>query len=70
MPADIVNALNAEIRKMLASPELGIFFANEGAEAETMTPQQFGDMMRIGNRALDQGRARGKYFDRLASARY
>jgi tripartite-type tricarboxylate transporter receptor subunit TctC len=31
---------------MLASPELGIFFANEGAEAETMTPQQFGDMMR------------------------
>jgi tripartite-type tricarboxylate transporter receptor subunit TctC len=46
MPADIVNALNAEIGKILASPELGIFLANEGAEAETMTPQQFGDMMR------------------------
>jgi len=46
MPADIVNALNKEIAKMLASPELGIFFANEGAESETMTPQQFGDMMR------------------------
>jgi tripartite-type tricarboxylate transporter receptor subunit TctC len=46
MPADIVKALNAEINKMLASPELATFFANEGAEAEAMTPQQFGDMMR------------------------
>jgi tripartite-type tricarboxylate transporter receptor subunit TctC len=47
MPANVVNALNAEIGKMLASPELGVFFANEGAESETMTPQQFGDMMRL-----------------------
>ena len=46
MPANIVNALNAEIGKILASPELGTFLANEGAETETMTPQQFGDMMR------------------------
>ena len=46
MPADVVNALNAEIGKMLTSPELGTFLTNEGAEAETMTPQQFGDMMR------------------------
>ena len=43
MPANIVNALNAEIGKILASPELGTFLANEGAEAETMTPQQFGE---------------------------
>lgn len=47
MPADIVNALNAEIGKMLSSPELGRFFTNEGAEAEPMTPQQFGNMMRL-----------------------
>jgi tripartite-type tricarboxylate transporter receptor subunit TctC len=47
MPADIVNALNAEIGKILASPELGTFLTNEGAEAETMTPRQFGDMMRL-----------------------
>ena len=47
MPADIVNALNAEIGKMLTSPELGTFLTNEGAEAEAMTPQQFGDMMRL-----------------------
>ena len=46
MPIDIINALNKEIAKILASPELGIFFTNEGAESETMTPQQFGDMMR------------------------
>ena len=26
--------------------ELANFFASEGAEAEPMTPQQFGDMMR------------------------
>ena len=47
MPADIVNALNAEIGKMLTSPELGKFLSNEGAEAETMTPQQFGELMRL-----------------------
>jgi tripartite-type tricarboxylate transporter receptor subunit TctC len=46
MPADIVNALNAEIGKMLTSPELSTILSNEGAEAQTMTPQQFGDLMR------------------------
>src|SRR5262245_36236443 len=46
MPENVVNALNAEINKMLASPELATFFTNEGAEVEAMTPQQFGDMMR------------------------
>jgi tripartite-type tricarboxylate transporter receptor subunit TctC len=47
MPADIVSALNAEIGRMLTSPELGTFLTNEGAEAEPMTPQQFGNMMRL-----------------------
>jgi len=46
MPADIVNALNSEIGKMLSSPELTTILANEGAEAETMTPQAFGELMR------------------------
>jgi tripartite-type tricarboxylate transporter receptor subunit TctC len=46
MPPNVVNALNAEIGNMLSSPELSKFLANEGAEAETMTPQQFGDLMR------------------------
>ena len=47
LPGDVVDALNAAINKILASPELGTFFTNEGAEAEAMTPQQFGDMMRL-----------------------
>jgi tripartite-type tricarboxylate transporter receptor subunit TctC len=47
LSADIVNALNAEIGKMLISPELVRFLTNEGAEAATMTPQQFGNMMRL-----------------------
>src|SRR5580704_14642229 len=47
MPADVVNALNAEIARMLAAPELNTFLSNEGAEAEAMTPRQFGDLMRL-----------------------
>jgi tripartite-type tricarboxylate transporter receptor subunit TctC len=47
MPADVVHALNSEIGKMLTSPELTTILANEGAEAETMTPRQFGDLMRL-----------------------
>jgi tripartite-type tricarboxylate transporter receptor subunit TctC len=47
MPADIVKALNAEIGKMLNSSELATFLSNEGAEAEAMSPQQFGDLMRL-----------------------
>ena len=46
MPANVVDALNAEIGKMLTSAELSTFLRNEGAEAEAMTPKQFGEMMR------------------------
>jgi tripartite-type tricarboxylate transporter receptor subunit TctC len=46
LPTEIVNKLNAEIGKMLTSPELITFLTDEGAEAEAMTPQQFTDMMR------------------------
>jgi tripartite-type tricarboxylate transporter receptor subunit TctC len=46
MPADIVNALNTAIGKQLDSPELKTILSAEGAEAATMTPQQFGDLMR------------------------
>jgi len=45
MPAPIVDQLNAEIGKMLTSPDLKKFLQNEGAEAATMTPQQFGELM-------------------------
>jgi tripartite-type tricarboxylate transporter receptor subunit TctC len=47
MSADVVNALNSEVGKMLNAPELATFLSNEGAEAEAMTPRQFGDLMRL-----------------------
>lgn len=46
IPPDVVNALNTEIGKQLASPELKKILSSEGAEAASMTPQQFGDLMR------------------------
>ena len=46
MQADVVAVLNAEINNALNAPEIGAFLAHEGAEAEAMTPRQFGDMMR------------------------
>jgi tripartite-type tricarboxylate transporter receptor subunit TctC len=45
MPAPIVDALNAEIGKMLTSPDLKKFLEGEGAEPVTMSPRQFGDLM-------------------------
>jgi tripartite-type tricarboxylate transporter receptor subunit TctC len=45
MPPDVVNALNAAINKALNSPEIEKFMASEGAEAQAMTPQQFGDLI-------------------------
>ena len=46
MPPDVINALNAEIGKLLASPELSKFLTSEGAEARAMTPQEFKDLIR------------------------
>jgi len=66
MPANVVNALNTEIGKILASP-------NSAPFSQMRAPRPNHDSAAIrrhdafGNRALDQGRARGKYFDRLAA---
>jgi tripartite-type tricarboxylate transporter receptor subunit TctC len=46
MPANVVNALNTAVGKQLDSPELKTILSSEGAEAATMTPQQFGELMR------------------------
>ena len=40
-PAPIVNRLNAEVNKVLASPEIKAAFLKEGAEAAPLTPSQF-----------------------------
>jgi tripartite-type tricarboxylate transporter receptor subunit TctC len=45
MPPEVVGKLNAAINKLLTSPELGKFFASEGAEPKAMTPQEFGDLI-------------------------
>jgi tripartite-type tricarboxylate transporter receptor subunit TctC len=47
MPQDIISTLNAAVNKLLASAELSQLLANEGAEAESMTPEQFGTLMRL-----------------------
>lgn len=41
MPADIVNLLNREINKILASPEIKATLLREGAEASPESPAQF-----------------------------
>jgi tripartite-type tricarboxylate transporter receptor subunit TctC len=40
-PRDIINRLNEEVVKALASPEVKERFAKLGADAWTMKPEQF-----------------------------
>jgi tripartite-type tricarboxylate transporter receptor subunit TctC len=40
-PRDIVNRLHDEVQKALASPEVKARFANLGADAWTLKPEQF-----------------------------
>ena len=41
-PAAVIAKLNAEIARILATPEAKTILANDGAEAVTSTPQEFG----------------------------
>jgi tripartite-type tricarboxylate transporter receptor subunit TctC len=41
-PHDIVDALNAELNRILATPEIKSFMAHEGAEPTPSTPEAFG----------------------------
>ncbi len=41
-PAPIIARLNAEVRKMMALPEVRDSFAKQGLEASTMSPEQLG----------------------------
>ena len=45
MPADIVNLLNREINKILASPEIKATLLREGAEASPESPSQFANRL-------------------------
>jgi tripartite-type tricarboxylate transporter receptor subunit TctC len=44
-PGPVIGALNSEINKALTSPEIQRFMEGEGAEAQALTPRQFGDLI-------------------------
>ena len=45
-PKDVVNAVNAEINKLLATPEMKHAIHAQGAEPQAMTPDQFGTQLK------------------------
>jgi tripartite-type tricarboxylate transporter receptor subunit TctC len=45
-PGPVIGVLNGEINKALTSPEIRRFMEGEGAEAQALTPQEFGDLIR------------------------
>ena len=45
-PAPIVNQLNQAVNQILATPQIKASFLREGALAASLTPQQFGDVIR------------------------
>ena len=45
-PKDIVNTLNAEVNKLLATPEMKDAIHAQGAEPQAMTPDQFGALLK------------------------
>ena len=52
MPADIVAKYNAELRAMLAEPDLRDIFAKQGVVAKTSTPEELGQALRAEYDAL------------------
>jgi tripartite-type tricarboxylate transporter receptor subunit TctC len=45
-PAPVVNQLNQAVNQILASPQIKANFLREGALTSSLTPQQFGDVIR------------------------
>jgi tripartite-type tricarboxylate transporter receptor subunit TctC len=46
VPAEIVAQVNAEMNKILVTPEMKEVFLREGAEPATMTPAQFANTIK------------------------
>jgi tripartite-type tricarboxylate transporter receptor subunit TctC len=46
-PAPIIARLNAEVRKMIALPEVRDSFAKQGLEASTMSPEELGAYIKV-----------------------
>ena len=45
-PKDIVATVNAEVNKLLATPEMKAAIIAQGAEPQSMTPEQFGALLK------------------------
>jgi tripartite-type tricarboxylate transporter receptor subunit TctC len=45
-PKEIVTTLNAEVNKLLATPEMKAAIIAQGAEPQGMTPEQFGTLLK------------------------
>lgn len=45
-PASVVNAVNAEVNKLLATADMKAAINAQGAEPEAMTPAQFGTLLK------------------------
>jgi len=45
-PKDIVAKVNAEVNKLLATPEMKAAIIEQGAEPQSMTPEQFGTLLK------------------------
>ena len=46
LPADIIAKINADMNKILGTPEMREVFMREGAEPATMTPEKFAQTIR------------------------
>ena len=44
-PAAVVNTINAEVNKLLATPEMKAAIQAQGAEPEALSPSQFGALL-------------------------
>jgi len=45
-PKEIVTTLNAEVNKLLSTPEMKAAIVAQGAEPQSMTPEQFGALLK------------------------
>jgi tripartite-type tricarboxylate transporter receptor subunit TctC len=45
-PKEIITTLNAEVNKLLATPEMKAAIIAQGAEPQSMTPEQFGTLLK------------------------
>ena len=64
-PPEVVARLNAELTRIIRSPEVRARLTAQGAEVHTMTPAEFSDLLRPRAEALGHGRRRRRREDRL-----